>query len=647
MDTRTDIDGTALREALAAAVDALRSHRTAEGHWEGWLSSSALSTAVAALALGRASEPGGESGGQQCAEIVARALGWLTAHQNADGGWGDTVASRSNLSTTVLCWCALGAAGAPANAARRLAVERAEAYVQRHCGSLSPADIAAAVSARYGNDRTFSAPILTAAALAGKLGPEPDCWKHVAQLPFELGALSHKALRRLRLPVVSYALPALIAIGQVRHARRPTWNPLVRLLRNRARHKTLAKLRDIQPASGGYLEAAPLTSFVLMSLSALGAPASAGGSGAAGSKPAEETIARAVEFLRETRRPDGAWPIDTNLATWVTTLSVNALPEDALDGHQRARLRDWLIACQAGREHPYTQAAPGGWAWTDLSGGVPDADDTPGALRALRRLAPDDSSSLAAAAAGCRWLLDLQNRDGGMPTFCRGWGRLPFDRSSDDLTAHAVLAWTDWQADIEPPLGPRVQAGIDRAVRFLIRGQGPQGQWTPLWFGNQEAPGESNPVYGTARVLPALVCMWQGPDGRAELAEPIRRGAEYLLACQGPDGGFGGAAGIQPSIEETALALDALASLMSAAAAPAAAPAAARTAGRTAIIPPERLAAAVAAAASWLIARTRGGRDFPAAPIGLYFARLWYFERLYPLIFTVSALAGARKALGV
>ena len=29
---------------------------------------------------------------------------------------------------------------------------------------------------------------------------------------------------------------------------------------------------------------------------------------------------------------------------------------------------------------------------------------------------------------------------------------------------------------------------------------------------------------------------------------------------------------------------------------------------------------------------------FPAAPIGLYFARLWYHERLYPLIATVSAL---------
>jgi squalene-hopene/tetraprenyl-beta-curcumene cyclase len=632
MDAQTDIDGAALREALAAAVDALLSHRTAEGHWEGWLSSSALSTAVAAFALGRA-------GGQQCAGIVGRALDWLTAHQNGDGGWGDTVASRSNLSTTVLCWCALSGADASGNDARRLAAERAGTYVARHCGSLAPKDIAAAVRVRYGNDRTFSAPILTMAALAGKLGPEPACWKHVAQLPFELGALSHRTLRRLRLPVVSYALPALIAIGQVRHARRPTWNPLARLLRNLARHKTLARLRDIQPASGGYLEAAPLTSFVLMSLSAMRDAGATCGRAGRPLTPADETIARAVAFLRETLRPDGAWPIDTNLATWVTTLSVNALPDDALDGPQRAGLRDWLLACQYDREHPYTQTAPGGWAWTDLSGGVPDADDTPGALCALARLAPNDSRSIAAAAAGCRWLLDLQNRDGGLPTFCRGWGRLDFDRSCHDLTAHALLAWTNWQADVGPELGPRVQAGIERAVRFLIRSQGAQGQWTPLWFGNQDAPGESNPVYGTARVLLVLVRMWREPAGRGDLAECIRRGAEFLLACQGSDGGFGGAARVEPSIEETALALDALAGLMSAVGAPFAPPAA--------IISPERLRAAVAAAASWLITRTRGGRDFPAAPIGLYFARLWYFERLYPLIFTVSALAGARKALGI
>jgi hypothetical protein len=42
---------------------------------------------------------------------------------------------------------------------------------------------------------------------------------------------------------------------------------------------------------------------------------------------------------------------------------------------------------------------------------------------------------------------------------------------------------------------------------------------------------------------------------------------------------------------------------------------------------------------------TAHGTRFPTAPIGLYFARLWYHERLYPVIWTLGALHTARQAL--
>ena len=52
-------------------------------------------------------------------------------------------------------------------------------------------------------------------------------------------------------------------------------------------------------------------------------------------------------------------------------------------------------------QHPYCLSAPGGWAWTDLPGGVPDADDTPGVLMAHLGRAPDlVMSDMAAAASG-------------------------------------------------------------------------------------------------------------------------------------------------------------------------------------------------------------------------------------------------------
>ena len=98
------------------------------------------------------------------------------AHQNADGGWGDTVLSLSNISTTSLAWAALAIA-APGLHPETEA--RAEFWIVGYAGSLAPADLALAIARRYGKDHTFSIPILTALALAGKLGPGRRAWRRV------------------------------------------------------------------------------------------------------------------------------------------------------------------------------------------------------------------------------------------------------------------------------------------------------------------------------------------------------------------------------------------------------------------------------------------------------------------------------------
>ncbi len=46
---------------------------------------------------------------------------------------------------------------------------------------------------------------------------------------------------------------------------------------------------------------------------------------------------------------------------------------------------------------------------------------------------------------------------------------------------------------------------------------------------------------------------------------------------------------------------------------------------------------------SWLVEAVESGRHRETSPIGFYFARLWYYERLYPLIFSVSALGGTLR----
>ena len=535
-----------MRERLLAA-------RTAAGHWEGELSSSPLSTATAVTALSVA-------GGHE--RLVDGGLRWLAAHQNADGGFGDADGCPSNVSTTTLAWATLAQH-------RAVGRERAEAWLSRRVGPLTAESLVAAVTHVYGDDRTFAVPILAHCALAGRFG-----WEHAPVLPFELAALPRAWFRWIGLPVVSYALPALIAIGQAQHHHRPAARRTARALRDAARGRTLRILESIQPASGGFLEATPLTSFVTMSLAGCGL--------------ADHPVARrGVAFLTASVRGDGSWPIDTNLATWLTTLSINALGGGAFTDAERRRLRRWLLDQQYAAAHPYTQSAPGGWAWTDLPGGVPDGDDTPGALLALAELG-DDAETRAAAAAGVAWLIDLQNDDGGMPTFCRGWGRLPFDRSSPDLTAHALRAWRAWRG-----LDPRTDRAMERAAAYLVRQQRPDGAWVPLWFGNPWTPDQTNPVYGTSRVLE---CRGLLP------AAARRRGERFLRTMRQDDGGFG-------AIEETALAV---------------------------------AATGDARGRRWLLTRAA----FEPAPIGLYFAKLWYFEKLYPLIFTVAALRDAPRGAG-
>lgn len=577
---------TAVRQALLDG-------RNAAGHWEGRLSSSALSTATAVIALRAAAAAGVLADPTRARRLIDAGIAWLARTQNEDGGWGDTPQSMSNISTTALAWGATDD-DSPSFAA-------ASAWLAHAARGLDAVSLSRAIAARYGKDRTFSVPILTALAISARLGA--DGWRHVPQLPFELAACPPRWFRWLRLPVVSYALPALIAIGQARHASRPTRNPATRAARALARARTLRVLRGIQPSSGGYLEATPLTSFVVMSLVQAGA-----GSG--------DVAREGLAFLERSAREDGSWPIDTNLATWVTTLSVNALGARALEPEERGAIVEWLLSQQYREEHPYTQAAPGGWAWTDLPGGVPDADDTAGALLALAALAPDDPRAREAAAAGARWLLDLQNRDGGMPTFCRGWGALPFDRSGADLTAHAIRAWVAWR-DRLPSLDARIDVALGRARLYLARQQRPDGAWAPLWFGNERAPGDVNLTYGTAKVVNALAALGAGDTARA-MAE---RGAAWLMAAQRPDGGWGGAADApRATLEETALAVEAIAHMPTA---------------------PAARGEAIARGIAWLDHATAGGRDFLAAPIGLYFASLWYSEDLYPLIFTAAAVEAA------
>ncbi len=579
----------------------------AEGYWTGHLSSSALATATAAFALGQLDPTGAAQD-----NFIDPALAWLCENQNDNGGWGDTPSSPSNVATTLLVWSALAMKQAQRTEPLRRAQERAAQYLQRRAGGTEPTHLTSTILQCYGKDRTFSVPILTMAALSGRLGQGRSAWRHIQPLPFELAAWPQRLWHKLGLPVVSYAAPALIAIGQARFFHAPPRFLPLRWLRRLAVKPTLRLLERIQPSSGGFLEAAPLTSFVLMSLCSTGR----------GRHPVAQ---KAAEFLRFSVRPDGSWPIDTNLSVWLTGLAVRAAGDDLSDTH-RCQLTRWLLDRQLRREHPYTLAPAGGWTWTELPGGVPDADDTAGAMVALFELDRESPEVRAAAQRAARWLLNLQNADGGIPTFCRGWGKLPFDRSSPDLTAHALLAWHLWAKRLDAATCWQIQSSTRTAIDYLAHEQGPEGAWSALWFGNQRASDHANLVYGTSRVLLALEHL----AGDWPVQEMMRRAVGYLLRAQNSDGGWGGQESLDSSVEESALAAEALAAC---------------AAGKE-LLGAQASAAreAIEEGCRYLLGRTRQGMEFPESPIGLYFAKLWYSEQLYPMLFTLSAW---RRALAM
>ncbi len=584
----------AVREAFENTRARLMAARDREGVWRGRLSSSApaTATAIGALAaLDRARHAG----------AVRRGLRWLADNANTDGGWGDTPQSRSNPAATVLAWSVLG--GRASDECKH-AGTAAASWIVRWAGGCSPRHIAAGLDKRYGGDRTFSVPILAFAAAAGRFGE--DGWGCVRQLPFELGLLPHRVLKWLRLPVVSYALPALLAVGLARHHHRPTRRPVARLLRAAVAGAALEKLGRIQPAGGGFLEAIPLTAFTAACLSAAG-------------RSNDPVAERAERFLSGAQREDGSWPVDTDLAMWLTTGAVTALgqmlPREDID-----RTRAYVLGAQHTRHHPYTGAEPGGWGWTELSGGVPDADDTAGALLALAFMGPggDPDRFAGAVAAGARWLLRMRNDDGGWPTFCRGWGRLPFDRSCPDITAHAVAALSAAAGGLSRHAAASIRAAVDRALGYLAAEQAADGSFSPLWFGNEDAENERNPVYGSAVVVRHLLSL-RGSFPRA--AKIVHGSIRYLVSAAHPSGGWGGSRGLEPTVEETAVAAEALG-----------------RAGRRRDSSAE-IGDALEKGIDALLRMTDRGRRFPAAPIGLYFARLWYYETLYPVLYSLRALS--------
>ena len=163
-----------------------------------------------------------------------------------------------------------------------------------------------------------------------------------------------------------------------------------------------------------------------------------------------------------------------------------------------------------------------------------------------------------------------------------------------------------------------IQNAIDSGVEYLKKTQRPDGSWLPLWFGNQDQSDDINPFYGTAKVIQAFADL-DLLDTKAAMD-----GLNWIQQNQNTDGGFGGGVSVtysdpslgQSSVEETALCVDALLNSNQ-----------------------SEHRAAAAKGADWLKRAVGASEIETCHPIGFYFAKLWYHEKLYPIVFSMSAMA--------
>jgi len=163
-----------------------------------------------------------------------------------------------------------------------------------------------------------------------------------------------------------------------------------------------------------------------------------------------------------------------------------------------------------------------------------------------------------------------------------------------------------------------IEKAINSGVDYLTETQRSDGSWLPLWFGNQDQTDDINPFYGTAKVVQAFADLELLDTQAAQI------GLDWLVQNQNSDGGFGGGVSVsysdsslgQSSVEETALCTDALLNSTQAKH---------REAARKGV--------------DWLERAVASSAIETCHPIGFYFAKLWYHEKVYPIVFSMSAMA--------
>ncbi len=221
---------------------------------------------------------------------------------------------------------------------------------------------------------------------------------------------------------------------------------------------------------------------------------------------------------------------------WDTGLAAYALTEagyDAGDANLKKAV-DWLVAKECQTEGDWKanvahHVEPSGWYFEFNNAYYPDVDDTAMVAMALNRAGGD--AALAAADRGVKWMLAMQNADGGWAAFDRTIHRpilehIPFadhnaiqDPSCPDITGRTLecMGYHGYKPSDAP---------VAKAIGFLKSKQEEEGCWFGRWGVNY--------LYGSWQVLCGLDTVGVDMNERW-----VQKAGRWLRGVQKEDGSFG------------------------------------------------------------------------------------------------------------
>lgn len=223
---------------------------------------------------------------------------------------------------------------------------------------------------------------------------------------------------------------------------------------------------------------------------------------------------------------------------WDTGLTMIALRDAGLPEDHPALVKacEWLISKQILRPGDWAiknkKGEPGGWAFEFYNDWYPDVDDTAVIIMAMDRVKiPDEGKRRASMERATRWVLSMQCKTGGWAAFDIDndldlLNKIPYgdlkamiDPSTADLTGRVLemLGRTGYRADKEI---------VARAIEYLRKEQEHEGCWFGRWGVNY--------IYGTSIVINGLVA--SGIDPRDAF---VMSGVQWLNSIQNEDGGWG------------------------------------------------------------------------------------------------------------